>query len=107
MITLTVFGRDFHHLYDWCFALIRLRRESLNPPPVHVHAVFVTNLLCFQFVGVEGVVTTIVDQYPHLLRKGYRKEVFIGIICIIMFFVGLSMVSNVSRFGGSGGGVGD
>nr|KAG5690002.1 hypothetical protein BaRGS_007304 [Batillaria attramentaria] len=47
-----------------------------------------------QFVGVEGVVTTIVDQYPRLLRKGYRKEIFIGFICIIMFFVGLSMVAN-------------
>ncbi|KAL8576383.1 hypothetical protein ACOMHN_048950 [Nucella lapillus] len=47
-----------------------------------------------QFVGVEGVVTTIVDQYPHFLRKGYRKEAFIGFICIIMFFVGLAMVSN-------------
>lgn len=42
------------------------------------------------------MVTTIVDQYPKLLRRGYRKEIFIGFICIIMFFVGLAMVCNVS-----------
>ncbi|XP_076446332.1 sodium- and chloride-dependent taurine transporter-like [Babylonia areolata] len=45
-----------------------------------------------QFVGVEGVVTTIVDQYPHFLRRGYRREVFVGLLCIVMFFIGLSMV---------------
>ncbi|KAK3787764.1 hypothetical protein RRG08_049710 [Elysia crispata] len=47
-----------------------------------------------QFVGVEGVVTTVVDQYPKLLRKGYRKEIFIAVCCCAMFLVGLSMVTN-------------
>ncbi|XP_055959006.1 sodium- and chloride-dependent taurine transporter isoform X1 [Patella vulgata] len=47
-----------------------------------------------QFVGVEGVVTAVVDQYPDFLRKGYRKEMFIGFICVLNFFVGLSMVTN-------------
>ena len=52
----------------------------------------------FQFVGVEGVVTTVVDQYPTILRKGHRKELFVGFICVIMFLIGLSMVTNVSFF---------
>ncbi|RUS84339.1 hypothetical protein EGW08_007871 [Elysia chlorotica] len=53
-------------------------------------------LSCFlvQFVGVEGVVTTVVDQYPKLLRKGYRKEIFIAVCCCAMFLVGLTMVTN-------------
>jgi len=45
-----------------------------------------------QFVGVEGVVTTVVDQFPHLLRRGYRKEAFIGVCCIIMLLVAIPMV---------------
>nr|WLN44336.1 NTT4 [Sinonovacula rivularis] len=45
-----------------------------------------------QFVGVEGLVTFVVDQYPHIIRKGYRREMVIAIICIISFLVGLSMV---------------
>ena len=52
--------------------------------------------LVLQFVGVEGFVTAIVDKFPNQLRRGYRKEIFIGIVCIISFFIGLSMVTNVS-----------
>ncbi len=50
----------------------------------------------FQFVGVEGFVTAIVDVFPHYLRRGYRKEIFIGCVCLVSFFIGLSMVTNVS-----------
>lgn len=45
-----------------------------------------------QFVGVEGVVTAIVDQFPGYLRRGYRREVFIGFVCVLQFLVGLPMV---------------
>jgi len=51
--------------------------------------------ILFQFVGVEGVVTAIVDQFPEILRKGYRREVFIGFVCIVQFLVGLPMVCPV------------
>ncbi|CAD5120248.1 DgyrCDS8820 [Dimorphilus gyrociliatus] len=47
-----------------------------------------------QFVGVEGFVTAVVDQYPEKLRVGKRKEIFIAVICIISFFIGLSMVTR-------------
>ncbi|WAR01042.1 S6A13-like protein [Mya arenaria] len=45
-----------------------------------------------QFVGVEGVVTAVVDQFPDFLRKGYRREVFIAFVCFLCFLVGLPMV---------------
>ncbi|XP_021362201.1 sodium- and chloride-dependent taurine transporter-like [Mizuhopecten yessoensis] len=47
-----------------------------------------------QFVGVEGVVTAIVDQFPNYLRKGYRKEIFIGFVCFLSYLVGLTMVTE-------------
>ena len=49
----------------------------------------------FKFVGVEGFVTAIVDLFPNHLRRGYRKEMFIGLMCIIWFLFGLSMVTKV------------
>lgn len=48
-----------------------------------------------QFVGVEGFITTVVDRWPHHLRRGYRREILIGIVCLIAFFIGLAMVTNV------------
>ena len=49
-----------------------------------------------QFVGVEGFITAIVDEFHTYLRRGYRKEIFIGFTCFIMYLVGLPMVTNVS-----------
>lgn len=46
-------------------------------------------------MGVEGFVTAIVDLFPNHLRRGYRKEMFIGLMCIIWFLFGLSMVTKV------------
>lgn len=48
-------------------------------------------------MGVEGVISAVVDQWPNLLRRGYRKEIFIGVVCVFNFLIGLSMVSRVSR----------
>ncbi|XP_021348252.1 sodium- and chloride-dependent taurine transporter-like isoform X2 [Mizuhopecten yessoensis] len=47
-----------------------------------------------QFVGVEGFVTAVVDGYPQYLRRGRRREIFIAIVCVICFFIGLSMVTE-------------
>ncbi|XP_022243351.1 sodium- and chloride-dependent GABA transporter 2-like [Limulus polyphemus] len=47
-----------------------------------------------QFVCVEGVITAIVDLFPHVLRKGYRREIFIAVYCFAAFLVGLCMVTE-------------
>ena len=52
---------------------------------------------CLKFVGIEGVVTAIVDWIPHHLRRGYRKELFTAFICLIWFLIGLSMVTEVQK----------
>lgn len=49
-----------------------------------------------QFVEVEGQITSLVDLYPSFLRKGYRREVFIAIICCISYVLGLTMVTKVT-----------
>ncbi|XP_033102793.1 sodium- and chloride-dependent taurine transporter-like isoform X2 [Anneissia japonica] len=46
-----------------------------------------------EFVQVEGFITAIVDLFPKYLRRGYRKEIFIAIVCFWSFLVGLSMVT--------------
>ncbi|XP_076338086.1 sodium- and chloride-dependent GABA transporter 2-like isoform X3 [Tachypleus tridentatus] len=47
-----------------------------------------------QFVCVEGVITAIVDSFPHVLRKGYRRELFTATYCFAAFLVGLCMVTE-------------
>lgn len=49
-----------------------------------------------QFVGIEGVVTAIVDLFPHYFRRGHRKELFTAFVCAIWFVIGLSMVTEVT-----------
>ncbi|XP_068604687.1 sodium- and chloride-dependent taurine transporter-like [Brachionichthys hirsutus] len=51
-----------------------------------------------QFVEVEGQVTSLVDLYPSFLRKGYRREIFIAIICCISYLFGLTMVTKGGMF---------
>lgn len=47
-----------------------------------------------QFVGVEGFITTVVDRWPQHLRRGYRREILIGCVCLTAFTIGLAMVTN-------------
>ena len=48
-----------------------------------------------KFVGIEGVVTGVVDLFPQHLRRGHRKEIFTAFVCCVWFLLGLSMVTEV------------
>ena len=45
-----------------------------------------------QFVGVEAFITVCTDMFHILFAK---KEIFIGVYCIVSYLVGLALVTKV------------
>lgn len=48
-----------------------------------------------QFVCVESIVTAVVDMYPKVFRRGYRRELLILGLSIVSYFLGLIMLTEV------------
>ncbi|XP_021107879.1 sodium- and chloride-dependent GABA transporter 3 isoform X3 [Heterocephalus glaber] len=47
-----------------------------------------------QFVCVESLVTAVVDMYPKVFRRGYRRELLILALSVVSFFLGLVMLTE-------------
>uniref|UniRef100_K7F954 Sodium- and chloride-dependent GABA transporter 3 n=3 Tax=Pelodiscus sinensis TaxID=13735 RepID=K7F954_PELSI len=47
-----------------------------------------------QFVCVESLVTAVVDMYPKIFRRGYRRELLILALSIVSYFIGLIMLTE-------------
>ncbi|XP_067854436.1 sodium- and chloride-dependent creatine transporter 1-like [Heptranchias perlo] len=47
-----------------------------------------------QFVGVEGLITGIMDLFPTSVSGGLRREVVVAVCCLICFIIDLSMVTD-------------
>lgn len=48
-----------------------------------------------QFVCVESIVTAVVDMYPKVFSRGYRRELLILGLSIVSYFLGLIMLTEV------------
>lgn len=51
---------------------------------------------CLQFIALESIVTSLSDIYPAYIRKGYRREVLLFLICAFCYVVGQLLVTQVS-----------
>ncbi|KAJ8249699.1 hypothetical protein COCON_G00229150 [Conger conger] len=47
-----------------------------------------------QFVCVESLVTAVVDMYPAVFRRSYRRELFILGVAIVSYLMGLIMLTE-------------
>ncbi|XP_069046502.1 sodium- and chloride-dependent GABA transporter 2-like [Lepisosteus oculatus] len=47
-----------------------------------------------EFVGIETVMTAIVDLFPAVFRRGYRQELLLLLFCVVCFLLGLLMVTE-------------
>lgn len=45
---------------------------------------------------VESVVTAVVDLFPDTLRVGRRREMLVGVVCLVDMAIGSTMVMQVS-----------
>ncbi|XP_077472575.1 sodium- and chloride-dependent GABA transporter 2-like [Stigmatopora argus] len=46
-----------------------------------------------QFVSLEALMTSVSDSYPKVIRRGYRRELLLLLVCVTCFAFGLIMVT--------------
>ncbi|KAI3369415.1 hypothetical protein L3Q82_007635 [Scortum barcoo] len=51
-----------------------------------------------QFVGLESIITSLTDIYPSQIRKGYRREFLLLLICALCYMIGLVLVSQAGAY---------
>ncbi|XP_030634302.1 solute carrier family 6 member 11a [Chanos chanos] len=47
-----------------------------------------------QFVGLESLMTSVTDVFPDMLRRGYRRELLLLMLCSCSFLLGLFSVTE-------------
>ncbi|KAM7402181.1 hypothetical protein PAMP_017445 [Pampus punctatissimus] len=51
-----------------------------------------------QFAGLESIMTSLSDVYPSQIRKGYRRELILMLICAFCYLFGLLLVSEAGAY---------
>lgn len=48
-------------------------------------------------MSLEALMTSVTDLYPHLIRRGQRRELLLLLVCVVCFLMGLVMVTPVGQ----------
>ncbi|XP_042372475.1 sodium- and chloride-dependent GABA transporter 2-like, partial [Plectropomus leopardus] len=51
-----------------------------------------------EFVNLESLMTSLTDLFPHLIRRGHRRELLLLFICVVCFLIGLVMVTPIGLY---------
>uniref|UniRef100_I3KAH7 Transporter n=1 Tax=Oreochromis niloticus TaxID=8128 RepID=I3KAH7_ORENI len=51
-----------------------------------------------QFAGLESIMTSLTDVFPSHLRKGYHRELYLMLICVLCYLFGLLLVSRAGAY---------
>ncbi|KAM4588384.1 sodium- and chloride-dependent GABA transporter 2-like [Odontesthes bonariensis] len=75
---------------------------TMLPWPQAWSVIFFTMIILLgvdgQFVGLESIMTSLTDVFPSRIRKGYRRELCLMLICSCSFMLGLVLVSEAGIY---------
>lgn len=90
-----VFCQTYHVAYMLITKYVKIKYPSVLFVTLKMLTFYCQTV--FQFVGLEAVVTAISDMYPSFFHVGHRRKILLLAICVVCFFIGLSMVTQVRR----------